>query len=187
MITRIYQDRGHSAPRRNDTPVQACRNVRCACNPLRRAGTVKWEFRARGTARAAGARPGGRRRRALTSSAPWAGGWGCAAGLHGLAARLTALRGGRPRILLDSIAGAELIDRHDKALLSVMLYSFSRVTAVVGLKVRHYEHQRRRAYLALHEKGGQDRARAGPQPGRRGPRSLPQDVRARHLPGGPLF
>jgi site-specific recombinase XerD len=62
-----------------------------------------------------------------------------------------------PRILLDSIGGETLIDQRDKALLSVMLYSFSRVTAVVGLKVRHYEHQRRRAYLALHEKGGQDR------------------------------
>ena len=62
-----------------------------------------------------------------------------------------------PRQLLDSIAGEDLLDLRDKALLSVMLYSFSRVSAVVGLKVRDYEHQRRRAYLALHEKGGQHR------------------------------
>ncbi|HXO19435.1 MAG TPA: tyrosine-type recombinase/integrase [Thermoanaerobaculia bacterium] len=62
-----------------------------------------------------------------------------------------------PRRLLDSIAGEGLVDLRDKALLSVMLYSFSRVSAVVGLRVRDYEHQRRRAYLALHEKGGQHR------------------------------
>jgi integrase len=42
-------------------------------------------------------------------------------------------------------------------LLSVLLYSFSRVGAAVALRVRDYEHQRRRAYLALHEKGGQHR------------------------------
>jgi site-specific recombinase XerD len=62
-----------------------------------------------------------------------------------------------PRQLLDSIAGEDLLGLRDKALLCVMLYSFSRVSAVVGLKVRDYEHQRRRAYLALHEKGGQHR------------------------------
>jgi site-specific recombinase XerC len=62
-----------------------------------------------------------------------------------------------PRLLLDSIAGEDLLARRDKALLSVMLYSFSRVSAVVGLRVRDYEHQRRRAYLALREKGGQHR------------------------------
>src|SRR5436305_7316954 len=62
-----------------------------------------------------------------------------------------------PRLLLDSIAGEELVDLRDRALLSVMLYSFSRVGAVVGLKVRDYEHQLRRAYLALREKGGQHR------------------------------
>jgi site-specific recombinase XerD len=62
-----------------------------------------------------------------------------------------------PRLLLDSIAGDDLVDLRDRALLSVMLYSFSRVSAVVGLKVRDYEHQRRRAYLALREKGGQHR------------------------------
>ena len=58
---------------------------------------------------------------------------------------------------METIGGETLIDLRDKAFLSVMLYSFSRVSAVVGLKVRDYEHQRRRAYLALHEKGGQHR------------------------------
>lgn len=62
-----------------------------------------------------------------------------------------------PRLFLETIGQESLIDLRDRAFLSVMLYSFSRVSAVVGLKVRDYEHQRRRAYLALQEKGGQHR------------------------------
>ena len=62
-----------------------------------------------------------------------------------------------PRTLFAAIAGDDLVDRRDKALLAVLLYSFARVGAVVGLKVRDYEHQRRRAYLAVQEKGGQHR------------------------------
>jgi site-specific recombinase XerD len=61
------------------------------------------------------------------------------------------------RTLLASIAGDGLADRRDKALLAVMLYSFARVGAIVRLRVRDYECQRRRAYLALREKGGQHR------------------------------
>ncbi|MDP9121223.1 MAG: site-specific integrase [Acidobacteriota bacterium] len=64
------------------------------------------------------------------------------------------------RVLLASIAGDELIDHRDRALLAVLLYSFARIGAVVGprgLRVRDYENQRRRAYLALREKGGQHR------------------------------
>jgi site-specific recombinase XerD len=61
------------------------------------------------------------------------------------------------RTLLASVAGDELAERRDRALLAVMLYSFARVGAVVRLRVRDYEHQRRRAYLALREKGGQHR------------------------------
>lgn len=78
------------------------------------------------------------------------------------------LQDDEPRILLDSIQGDTLVDLRDKAFLSVLLYSFSRVSAVVGLKVRDYEHQRRRAYLALHEKGGQHSRVPRPQPGGRG-------------------
>jgi site-specific recombinase XerC len=61
------------------------------------------------------------------------------------------------RALLAGIAGEALLDRRDRALLAVMLYSFARVGAVVALRVRDYEHQRRRAFLALREKGGQHR------------------------------
>ncbi|HVT58975.1 MAG TPA: tyrosine-type recombinase/integrase [Thermoanaerobaculia bacterium] len=61
------------------------------------------------------------------------------------------------RTLLASIEGDGLVERRDKALLAVMLYSFARVGAIVRLRVRDYENQRRRAYLALREKGGQHR------------------------------
>ncbi|HVT61626.1 MAG TPA: tyrosine-type recombinase/integrase, partial [Thermoanaerobaculia bacterium] len=61
------------------------------------------------------------------------------------------------RTLLASVAGEGLAERRDKALLAVMLYSFARVGAIVRLRVRDYENQRRRAYLALREKGGQHR------------------------------
>lgn len=67
------------------------------------------------------------------------------------------LQDDEPAALLDAIGDAELIDLRDRALLSVLLYSFSRVSAAVGLRVRDYEHQCRRAYLALQEKGGQHR------------------------------
>jgi site-specific recombinase XerD len=62
-----------------------------------------------------------------------------------------------PATLLAAIDGIDLVDLRDRALLSVLLYSFSRAGAAVGLRVRDYEHQRRWAYLALHEKGGQHR------------------------------
>jgi integrase/recombinase XerD len=59
--------------------------------------------------------------------------------------------------LLGGIAGEGLADRRDKALLAVMFYSFARVGAIVRLRVRDYANQRRWAYLALREKGGQHR------------------------------
>ncbi len=59
------------------------------------------------------------------------------------------------RELLDSIGTTERIDRRDRALIAVMLFGFARVSAAVGLRVKDYEHHRRRAWLALHEKGGQ--------------------------------
>lgn len=59
------------------------------------------------------------------------------------------------RALLDSIGSAELLDLRDRALMAVMLYSFARISAAVGLQVKHYEARSRRAWLILHEKGGQ--------------------------------
>jgi site-specific recombinase XerC len=68
------------------------------------------------------------------------------------------VRAGKTPVLQDAelaaIGEVDLINLRDRALLSVLLYSFSRVSAAVGFRVRDYEHQRRRAYLALQEKAG---------------------------------
>jgi site-specific recombinase XerC len=59
------------------------------------------------------------------------------------------------RALLDSIAGDDVLARRDKALIGVMLFSFARVGAVVGMKVRDYRGAgTARAAFHLHEKGG---------------------------------
>ena len=72
------------------------------------------------------------------------------------------------RTLLDSIAlvrqvkrkdGSEaeepsLVGLRDRALIAVMVYSFARVNAVIGMKVGDYFIQGRRGWVRLHEKGG---------------------------------
>ena len=66
----------------------------------------------------------------------------------------------------------------DRALLSVMLYSFARVSAVLGMRRQDYFGQGSRGWLRLHEKGGKRHRRAGPPPGRGGPRHLRRGGRA---------
>jgi site-specific recombinase XerD len=56
--------------------------------------------------------------------------------------------------LLDSIDVTELKGLRDRALLAVMVYSFARVSAVVGMNVDDYYQQGKRWWLRLHEKGG---------------------------------
>jgi len=58
------------------------------------------------------------------------------------------------RLLLDSIDVTELKGLRDRALLAVMVYSFARVSAVVGMNVDDYYQQGKRWWLRLHEKGG---------------------------------
>src|SRR5271154_1231915 len=43
-----------------------------------------------------------------------------------------------------------------RALLGVMVYTFARVNAVIGMKVRDYFTQGRRGWVRLHEKGGKE-------------------------------
>ena len=57
------------------------------------------------------------------------------------------------RSLLDGIPGS-LVGLRDGALLSVMVYSFARVSAVVGMRRQDYFLQGTRGWLRLHEKGG---------------------------------
>jgi len=72
------------------------------------------------------------------------------------------------RLLLDSIRTVKIVKRkdgteiekpdlvglRDRALLGVMVFSFGRVSAVVGMDVDDYYQQGKRWWLRLHEKGG---------------------------------
>ena len=58
------------------------------------------------------------------------------------------------RELLDRIDTGTVVGLRDRALLSVMVYSFARVSAVVGMRRQDYFRQERRGWLRLHEKGG---------------------------------
>lgn len=58
------------------------------------------------------------------------------------------------RHLLGGIDTGDVVGLRDRALIAVMVYSFARVSAVTGMKVRDYYSQGRRAWLRLHEKGG---------------------------------
>ena len=58
------------------------------------------------------------------------------------------------RKLLDGIDPGTLAGLRDRALFSVMLYSFARVSAVLGMRMQDYFQQGSRGWLRLHEKGG---------------------------------
>ena len=64
------------------------------------------------------------------------------------------LSAGEARKLLESIDTGTLAGLRDRALLSVMLYSFARVSAVLGMRRQDYFGQGSRGWLRLHEKGG---------------------------------
>jgi integrase/recombinase XerD len=49
---------------------------------------------------------------------------------------------------------ANLIGLRDRALIAVMVYSFARINAALGMKVEDYYTEGRRAWFRLHEKGG---------------------------------
>lgn len=64
------------------------------------------------------------------------------------------------RTLLDHIplvkkdGAPDLIGLRDRALIGLMIYSFARVSAVIGMKVEDYRQNGKRFQVALHEKGG---------------------------------
>ena len=62
------------------------------------------------------------------------------------------------RQLLDSIDTSTVRGLRDRALLAVMVYSFARVSAVVGMRVEDYYQQGKRWWLRLQEKGGKHHA-----------------------------
>ena len=83
------------------------------------------------------------------------------------------------RRLLAAIDTGTLAGRRDRALVSVMLYSVARVSAVIGMRRQDYFRQERQGWLRLHEKGGHAARRPGPPSGGRGARRLPRGGRAR--------
>jgi integrase/recombinase XerD len=58
------------------------------------------------------------------------------------------------RALLDSIPTNTLAGLRDRALIGVMVYTFARVSAAAGMKVKDYYANGKRHYIRLHEKGG---------------------------------
>jgi site-specific recombinase XerD len=60
------------------------------------------------------------------------------------------------RALLDAIPTDTLIGLRHRALIGVMVYTFARVNAVIGMKVKDYFIQGRRGWVRLHEKGGKE-------------------------------
>jgi site-specific recombinase XerD len=61
---------------------------------------------------------------------------------------------GEARALLDAIATQTIVGLRDRALIGVMVYSFARVSAVLGMHQQDYFPQGKRWWLRLHEKGG---------------------------------
>jgi site-specific recombinase XerD len=60
------------------------------------------------------------------------------------------------RALLDAIPTGTLTGLRDRALIGAMVYTFARVNAVIGMKVKDYFVQGRRGWVRLHEKGGKE-------------------------------
>ena len=58
------------------------------------------------------------------------------------------------RQLLDSIDTSTIVGLRDRAIIGVMVYSFARVGAVVGMRVEDYFQNGKRWWFRLHEKGG---------------------------------
>jgi integrase/recombinase XerD len=58
------------------------------------------------------------------------------------------------RELLDSIDTSDVAGLRDRALIGLMVYSFARVSAAVGMRVEDYAQRGKRCWLRLHEKGG---------------------------------
>ena len=58
------------------------------------------------------------------------------------------------RALLDSMDRASLVGLRDRAIVATMAFTFSRVSAVVRLKVEDYYPQKKRWWLRLREKNG---------------------------------
>jgi site-specific recombinase XerD len=62
------------------------------------------------------------------------------------------------RQLIDAIDTTTVIGLRDRALIGLMVYSFARIGAAIGMRVEDVYPQNRRLWLRLHEKGGKQHA-----------------------------
>jgi integrase len=60
------------------------------------------------------------------------------------------------RELLDSIETDTAVGLRDRALISLMIYTFARVGAAIAMRVEDFFMQKRRGWVRLHEKGGKE-------------------------------
>ena len=60
------------------------------------------------------------------------------------------------RALLDAIDTSTVIGLRDRALVGLMVYTFARVGAAIGMRVEDVYVQSRRTWVRLHEKGGKE-------------------------------
>jgi site-specific recombinase XerD len=58
------------------------------------------------------------------------------------------------RTLLESIDVSTLVGLRDRALIALLIYTFARVSAAIGMDVEDYYVQGRRSWVRLQEKGG---------------------------------
>jgi site-specific recombinase XerD len=62
------------------------------------------------------------------------------------------------RQLIDAIDTTTVIGLRDRALIGLMIYSFARIGAAIGMQVEDVYSQNRRLWVRLHEKGGKQHA-----------------------------
>jgi site-specific recombinase XerD len=74
------------------------------------------------------------------------------------AARQDAVDPAEARQLIDAIDTTIVIGLRDRALIGLMVYSFARIGAAIGMRVEDVYSQNRRLWVRLHEKGGKQHA-----------------------------
>ena len=62
------------------------------------------------------------------------------------------------RQMIDAIDATTVIGLRDRALIGLMVYSFARIGAAIGMRVEDVYTQNRRLWVRLHEKGGKQHA-----------------------------
>jgi len=72
--------------------------------------------------------------------------------------KTTVLDPAEARQLIDAINISSVIGLRDRALIGLMVYSFARIGAAVGMRVEDVYQQNRRLRVRLHEKGGKQHA-----------------------------